>query len=80
MPTETRSAAAPGVSVRGLGLPLGAAAFGNPLTREPHGRTAGPAATAAAVPDALSWGVTAALVPVALVALLPRTVGRPEPA
>ncbi|MEV4073893.1 MDR family MFS transporter [Nonomuraea fuscirosea] len=62
------------VSVRGLGLSLGVAVFGSLLTRELQVRAPGPAATAAAIPDVLAWGVPAAVVLLGLVALLPRTV------
>ncbi len=62
------------VSVRGLGLSLGVAVFGSLLTRELQGRVPGPAATAAAIPEVLFWGVPAAAVLLGLVALLPRNV------
>ncbi|WP_219509046.1 DHA2 family efflux MFS transporter permease subunit [Nonomuraea ceibae] len=64
------------VSVRGLGLSLGVSVFGSVLARELQGRPPGPRATAAAVPEVLFWGAPAALVLVALLALLPRTVNR----
>ncbi|MFF0578297.1 DHA2 family efflux MFS transporter permease subunit [Streptosporangium saharense] len=59
------------VSVRGLGLSLGVAVFGILLSRQVQGRTPGPGATAAAIPDVLFWGAPAAVVLVALMALLP---------
>ncbi|MEV4091366.1 MDR family MFS transporter [Streptosporangium saharense] len=59
------------VSVRGLGLSLGVAVFGILLARQVQGRAPGPGVTAAAIPDVLFWGVPAALVLVALMALLP---------
>ncbi|MEU4576344.1 DHA2 family efflux MFS transporter permease subunit [Nonomuraea sp. NPDC023979] len=64
------------VSVRGLGLSLGVSVFGSVLARELQGRPPGASATAAAVPEVLFWGAPAALVLVALLALLPRTVNR----
>ncbi|MGP3934391.1 DHA2 family efflux MFS transporter permease subunit [Nonomuraea sp. KM88] len=65
------------VSVRGLGLSAGVAAAGNLLTRELHDRAPGPESTAAAIPDVLIWGAPVAVVLVALMAALPRTVDRP---
>ncbi|GAA3594154.1 hypothetical protein GCM10022419_091570 [Nonomuraea rosea] len=67
------------VSVRGLGLSLGVALFGTLLTRELQGHAPSPEATAAAIPGVLFWGVPAAVVLVALMALLPRTVNRVTP-
>ncbi|MCG5217450.1 MDR family MFS transporter [Streptosporangium sp. KLBMP 9127] len=75
-PADLAATTSAAVSVRGLGLSLGVAIFGNLLTRELQGRAPGPEATAAAIPDVLFWGMPAAVVLVALMALLPRTVDR----
>ncbi|MFI7639753.1 MFS transporter [Nonomuraea sp. NPDC049400] len=73
-PADLAATTAATVSIRGLGLSLGVAVFGNLLTRGLQGRAPGPAATAAAIPDVLFWGVPAAVVLVALMVVLPRTV------
>ncbi|MEV0234095.1 MDR family MFS transporter [Nonomuraea sp. NPDC050786] len=73
-PADLAATTSAAVSVRGLGLSLGVAAFGNLLARELEGHATSPAATAAAIPDVLFWGIPAAAVLVALMALLPRTV------
>lgn len=61
------------VSVRGLGMSLGVAVFGSLLTRQLDGRASSAAATAAAIPEVLVWGVPMAIVLVALMAALPRS-------
>ncbi|RSM97161.1 MFS transporter [Nonomuraea sp. WAC 01424] len=71
-PADLAATTSATVSVRGLGLSLGVAVFGVLLTRELHDRGPGPAATAAAIPDVLFWGVPAAAVLVVLTVLLPR--------
>ncbi|MFC9971024.1 hypothetical protein ACFVH6_09000 [Spirillospora sp. NPDC127200] len=79
-PADLAATTSATVSVRGLGLSLGVAVFGSLLSRELQERPAGPEATAAAIPDVLFVGVPAAIVLVALMAVLPRTVDRPVPA
>ncbi|WP_431924178.1 MFS transporter [Nonomuraea jabiensis] len=74
-PADLAATTSATVSVRGLGLSLGVAIFGNLLTRQLQGRAPGPAATAAAIPDVLFWGVPAAAVLVALMVLLPSPRG-----
>jgi hypothetical protein len=59
-PADLAATTSATVSIRGLGLSLGASVFGNLLTRELQGRAPSPQATAAAIPDALIWGVPAA--------------------
>jgi hypothetical protein len=76
-PADLAAATSAAVSVRGLGLSLGVALFGSLLTRELQGQAPGPQTTSAAIPDVLFWGAPAALVLVALLALLPRTVNHP---
>ncbi|GGS66771.1 MDR family MFS transporter [Nonomuraea spiralis] len=71
-PADLAATTSATVSVRGLGLSLGVAVFGVLLTRELQDRGPGPAATAAAIPDVLFWGVPAAAVLVVLTVLLPR--------
>ena len=78
-PADLAATTSATVSIRGLGLSLGVSVFGNLLTRELQGRTPSPQATAAAIPDILIWGVPAAIVLVALMAVLPRTVNHPVP-
>ncbi|SDG73846.1 drug resistance transporter, EmrB/QacA subfamily [Sinosporangium album] len=77
-PADLAATTSATVSVRGLGMSLGVAVFGSLLTRELQGQAPGPQATAAAIPDVLFWGAPAALVLVALLALLPRTVNDPQ--
>lgn len=60
------------LSVRGLGMSLGVALFGNLLIRQLNGRAPTPDATAAAIPEVLIWGVPAAIALVLLMSLLPR--------
>ncbi|MFI6742597.1 MDR family MFS transporter [Nonomuraea sp. NPDC050451] len=74
-PADLAATTSATVSVRGLGLSLGVAIFGNLLTRELQGRAPSPAATAAAIPDVLFWGAPAAAVLVALMVLLPSPRG-----
>ncbi|MGI5170074.1 hypothetical protein ACQEU3_37555 [Spirillospora sp. CA-253888] len=78
-PADLAATTSATVSVRGLGLSLGVAVFGSLLNRELQGRPPGPTATAEAIPDVLLAGVPAAIVLVALMAALPRTVDRPVP-
>ncbi|WP_214413106.1 MDR family MFS transporter [Sphaerisporangium fuscum] len=73
-PADLAATTSAAVSVRGLGLSLGVAVFGNLLTRRLQGHAAGPRATSAAISDVLFWGAPAAAVLVALMVLLPRTV------
>ncbi|MFF4623261.1 MDR family MFS transporter [Nonomuraea jabiensis] len=74
-PAELAATTSATVSVRGLGLSLGVAIFGNLLTRELQDRAPSPEATAAAIPDVLFWGAPAAAVLVALMILLPSPRG-----
>lgn len=60
------------LSIRGLGMALGVALFGNLLVRETGDGPVTPEATAAAIPDVFVWGVPAAALLVLLLALLPR--------
>ncbi|WP_165975121.1 MFS transporter, partial [Nonomuraea deserti] len=76
-PADLAATTSATVSVRGLGLSAGVAAAGNLLTRELHGRAPGPESMAAAISDVLLWGAPVAVVLVALMAALPRTVDRP---
>ncbi|MEV8639357.1 MDR family MFS transporter [Streptosporangium sp. NPDC051023] len=76
-PGDLAATTSAAVSVRGLGLSLGVAVFGSLLARELQGRAPSPAVTVTAIPDVLFWGVPAAAVLVALMALLPRTVRPP---
>ncbi|MFG1690473.1 MDR family MFS transporter [Nonomuraea sp. NPDC049269] len=78
-PADLAATTSATVSIRGLGLSLGVSAFGNLLTRELQGHAPSPQATAAAIPDVLLWGVPAAIVLVALMTALPRTVNHPVP-
>ncbi|WP_214324486.1 MDR family MFS transporter [Nonomuraea sediminis] len=72
-PADLAAAGSAVVSIRGLGLSLGVAAFGSLLTQRLHGHPPTPRATAAAIPDALTWGIPVALALVALMTLLPRS-------
>ncbi|MEQ4722993.1 MFS transporter [Nonomuraea sp. B19D2] len=76
-PADLAATTSATVSIRGLGLSLGVAVFGNLLTRGLQDRAPSPAATAAAIPDVLFWGVPAAVVLVALMVLLPQPVNHP---
>ncbi|MFE0151766.1 MFS transporter [Nonomuraea sp. NPDC059007] len=68
-PADLAATTSATMTARGLGLSLGVAVFGALLTR---GLGSSPQATAAAVPEALAWGIPAAVVLVALLAFLPR--------
>ncbi|MEU6997234.1 DHA2 family efflux MFS transporter permease subunit [Nonomuraea sp. NPDC046570] len=70
-PADLAAATSAAVSVRGLGMSLGVAIFGNLLTRELQAQPPTPEATATAIPAVLTWGIPAALALLALVALLP---------
>ncbi|MFF5212695.1 MDR family MFS transporter [Streptosporangium sp. NPDC000396] len=76
-PADLAATTSAAMSVRGLGLSLGVAVFGNLLARELQGHTPSPEATAAAIPDILFWGIPAAVILTTLMALLPRTVNHP---
>ncbi|MEN3616056.1 MDR family MFS transporter, partial [Plantactinospora sp. ZYX-F-223] len=78
-PADLAATSSATVSIRGLGISLGVAVFGNLLSRELQGHTQSPEATAGAISDILIWGVPAAVVLVALMALLPRTVDQAVP-
>lgn len=71
-PPDLAATTAAGLSVRGLGMAIGVALFGNLLAREVAHGPGGPEATAAALPGVFTWGVPLAVVLVALIALLPR--------
>ncbi|MFI6599525.1 MDR family MFS transporter [Nonomuraea sp. NPDC050536] len=75
-PADLAAASSAAVSIRGLGLSLGVAGFGSLLTQRLHGHPPTPQATAAAIPDALTWGIPAALLLVALMTLLPRAAAK----
>ncbi|NBE91985.1 MFS transporter [Nonomuraea sp. KC401] len=77
-PADLAAATSAAVSARGLGLSAGVAAAGSLLARELHGRAPGSESVAAAIPDVLFWGAPVAVVLVALMAALPRTVDRPR--
>ncbi|MEU4719544.1 MDR family MFS transporter [Nonomuraea dietziae] len=78
-PADLAAVTSATLSVRGLGMSLGVASFGNLLTRELQGSGAETAeATAAAVPEVLFWGIPVAAALVVLLALLPRSVNRPS--
>ncbi|GAA2406916.1 hypothetical protein GCM10010404_76270 [Nonomuraea africana] len=69
-PADLAATTSAAVSVRGLGMSLGVAIFGNLLARQLQSH---PQSTATAIPDVLFWGVPVAVALVALLALLPRS-------
>ncbi|MFI6292877.1 hypothetical protein ACIBEJ_14915 [Nonomuraea sp. NPDC050790] len=71
-PADLAATTSAAMTARGLGLSLGVSAFGALLTRTLEAHPGGARATAAAVPEALAWGVPAAVVLVVLLAFLPR--------
>lgn len=76
-PADLGATSAAILSIRGLGMSLGVAIFGNLLSRElGPGTQAGPA-VANAIPDIMVWGIPLALLLLLLTALMPaRTIGR----
>jgi EmrB/QacA subfamily drug resistance transporter len=71
-PPDLAATTAANLSIRGLGMAIGVALFGNLLAREVASGPGGPEATAAAIPEVFTWGVPLAVLLVALIALLPR--------
>ncbi|MFE3451639.1 DHA2 family efflux MFS transporter permease subunit [Nonomuraea sp. NPDC059194] len=71
VPADLAAVTSMAVSVRGLGMSLGVAVFGTLLARQTDGRTPSAAATAAAIPEVLVWGVPVAVLLVAVIAALP---------
>ncbi|WP_405064418.1 MFS transporter [Kribbella sp. NBC_01505] len=70
-PSDLAATTSANLSVRGLGMAMGVALFGNLLSREVGNAPMTPEATAAAIPAVFSWGVPVAVLLAVLIALLP---------
>ncbi|MBD0423406.1 MFS transporter [Streptomyces sp. TRM S81-3] len=76
-PPDLAATTAANLSIRGLGMAVGVALFGNLLAREVGEGPAAPAVTAEAIPDVFIWGVPLAVLLLVLLALVPRADAGP---
>ncbi len=70
-PPDLAATSAANLSIRGLGMAVGVALFGNLLARETGDGPVTPATTAEAIPHVFLWGVPLAVVLIVLLALVP---------